>query len=129
MRLTGAERELMEFFWASEEPLPLTALEDSPMVDIWRNRSGFALATKLIKKGVLREVGAVSGATGRLTRLFAPAITREEYLSHSMDTQKWGVTLPPLVSAFLRNEPIPESELRELDALLQQAKEEVEPHD
>lgn len=126
MHLTGAERELMEFFWNADKPLPLSALADSPLKDTWDNRSSFALTTKLVNKGVLREAGSASGLTGRLVRLFEPAVTREEYLSMSMRTQNWDITMPSLFSALLKSKSIQPSDLQELDTLLKEAKQAAE---
>lgn len=58
-QLSKSEKQIMDTFWNSPQPLPASDLLSACVGRTWKARSVFPLVKKLIEKGVLAEVGCV----------------------------------------------------------------------
>lgn len=77
-QLSKSEKQIMDTFWNSPQPLPASDLLSACVGRTWKARSVFPLVKKLIEKGALAEVGCVRrGKT--YARTFQPAFSRVEY--------------------------------------------------
>ena len=77
-QLSKSEKQIMDTFWNSPQPLPASDLLSACVGRTWKARSVFPLVKKLIEKGALAEVGCVRrGKT--YARTFQPTFSRVEY--------------------------------------------------
>lgn len=58
-QLSKSEKQIMDTFWNSPQPLPASDLLSACVGRTWKARSVFPLVKKLIEKGALAEVGCV----------------------------------------------------------------------
>ncbi len=77
MELTKSEREIMDVFWQTNQPLSRADLLDDSEKS-WKNSSIHILLNGLLKKGLLREAGVVR-CSKTYGRVFEATMTREEY--------------------------------------------------
>lgn len=78
MELTKSEREIMDVFWESEDPLSRADLLKKSINKSWKDSSIHILLNGMLKKGVIREAGVVK-CSKTYGRTFLPTMTREEY--------------------------------------------------
>lgn len=78
MELTKSEREIMDVFWDSEDPLSRADLLKRSVNKTWKDSSVHILLNGMLKKGVIREAGVVK-CSKTYGRTFLPTMTREEY--------------------------------------------------
>ena len=77
-QLSKSEKQIMDTFCNSPQPLPASDLLSACVGRTWKARSVFPLVKKLIEKGALAEVGCVRrGKT--YARTFQPTFSRVEY--------------------------------------------------
>lgn len=80
MELTRSEMQIMDVFWASEEPLSRSDLLARSEEKSWKDSSVHILLNGLLQKGAIREVGFVKRSK-TYGRTFLPNLTREEYFA------------------------------------------------
>lgn len=78
MELTKSEREIMDVFWESEDPLSRADLLKKSVNKSWKDSSVHILLNGMLQKGVIREAGMVK-CSKTYGRTFQPTMTREEY--------------------------------------------------
>lgn len=78
MELTRSEREIMDVFWESEDPLSRAELLKKSVNKSWKDSSVHILLNGMLQKGVIREAGVVK-CSKTYGRTFLPTLTREEY--------------------------------------------------
>lgn len=77
-QLSKSEKQIMDTFWNSPQPLPASDLLSACVGRTWKARSVFPLVKKLIEKGALAEVGCVRrGKT--YARTFQPTLLGRDY--------------------------------------------------
>lgn len=77
-QLSKSEKQIMDTFWNSLQPLPASDLLSACVGRTWKARSVFPMVKKLIEKGALAEVGCVRrGKT--YARTFQPTFSQVEY--------------------------------------------------
>ncbi len=79
--LTQHENELMEYIWKFPEGLTHVEMLENDQERSWRDSTVHLLINGLLRKGVIKVVGKRPSGR-RHSRIFAPAISREEYLEN-----------------------------------------------
>lgn len=121
MHLTKSELEVMEVFWRVGEPLSQLELLENAQQKSWKDRSVYILLNGLLTKGVLQENGFIrSGKT--FARRFSPTVSYEEYCVMELSSRSRQVSLSKLMSAFIKQQDVTRQDLDELQAILDQAK-------
>ena len=120
MELTKSEMEIMDVFWASENPLSRSDLLESSAEKTWKDSSVHILLNGLLKKGLIHEAGLVKRRK-TYGRLFAPSMTREEYFVTNVFSYRHKPQPMLLQEAFVQKVPLTAEELRSLSALFADA--------
>ena len=120
MELTKSEMEIMDVFWASENPLSRSDLLESSAEKTWKDSSVHILLNGLLKKGLIHEAGLVKRRK-TYGRLFAPSMTREEYFVTNIFSYRHKPVPMTLLKAFIERVPLSAEELREVSALFADA--------
>ena len=120
MELTKSEMEIMDVFWASENPLSRSDLLESSAEKTWKDSSVHILLNGLLKKGLIHEAGLVKRRK-TYGRLFAPSMTREEYFVTNIFSYRHKPLPMTLLKAFIERVPLSAEELREVSALFADA--------
>lgn len=122
MILTKSEMQIMDVFWASEEPLSRSDLLERSDEKTWKDSSVHILLNGLLAKGAIREAGFVKRSK-TYGRTFLPALTREEYFATTIFSHPHKPQFVGLVKALLERKDISAEELEQIEVLVQQRKE------
>ena len=117
--ITPAELEVMRALWAAGEPLSVAELRSALEHTGWDASTIKTLVARLVKKGELVQ-------TRRGVYYYSPAVSREEYGSveaRRLAEKVYGGGLTKLVASFVEGGEFSESELDELRAILDRARE------
>ena len=117
MELTKSEMEIMDVFWASEEPLSRADLLARSEEKSWKDSSVHILLNGLLGKGAIREVGFVKRSK-TYGRTFSPVLTREEYFACNAFSYRCKPNIVKLVDALIRREDISSEELARIKQLV-----------
>ena len=120
MELTKSEMEIMDVFWASENPLSRSDLLESSAEKTWKDSSVHILLNGLLKKGLIHEAGLVKRRK-TYGRLFAPSMTREEYFVTNIFSYRHKPQPITLLKAFIDRVPLSAKELQEVSVLFADA--------
>lgn len=119
MELTKSEMEIMDVFWASEEPLSRADLLERSTEKSWKDSSVHILLNGLLSKGAIEEVGFVKRSK-TYGRTFSPKLTREEYFACNAFFYRCKPDIVGLVDALLRREDITAEEIDRIKQLVAQ---------
>lgn len=120
LKLTKSELATMQILWDSEKPL---SIKDIPLTNPTLNPNTVAVAIKnLLKKGAV-QVADITYHGAALTRLFEPAITKEQYFMANMASDN--IPIFDIISNFLKTE-CTKSELEALEKIIEEQKDKSE---
>ena len=120
MELTKSEMEIMDVFWASENPLSRSDLLESSAEKTWKDSSVHILLNGLLKKGLIHEAGLVKRRK-TYGRLFAPSMTREEYFVTNIFSYRHKPQPMQLLESFIEKVPLTAQELKAVSQLFAEA--------
>ena len=121
MELTRSEMEIMDVFWASQDPLSRSDLLERSAGKSWKDSSVHILLNGLLKKGAIKEVGFIKHSK-TYGRTFLPTMTREEYFAATIFSHRYKPELVGLIRALLERPDLSQSELSQIEELIQQKK-------
>lgn len=117
MELTKSEMEIMDVLWASEEPLSRSDLLERSREKSWKDSSVHILLNGLLQKEAIREVGMVKRSK-TYGRLFAPALTREEYFATTIFSHRHKPEIVGLFQALLNRHDITAEHLQQISEMV-----------
>ena len=97
-KLTKAELAIMQILWESKEPL---SIRDIPEIEPALNPNTVATAIKQLQKKEMIKVADITYHRSALTRLFTPAMSKEEYALSSLHAES--IPIMDVFSAFIGN--------------------------
>ena len=118
-RISEGEQVLMEVLWAES---PLTAAEVTERIDPARDWSDRTVKTML---GRLLTKGALAHEEDGRRYLYRPAVAREDYVARESSRfvdRLFGGRAAPLVAHLAERQALSQSDIAELEALLQELK-------
>lgn len=117
MELTKIELEVMNVVWSSERALAKSEIAKLCINKTWKDSYTHLLITGLIKKGALRESGAV-----KVGKAWAAAyeanISCEDYYSKYVFEGSTKEVLPRIFHALIRNDNLDSDIIEELQEML-----------
>ncbi len=124
MKLTKSEMEIMNVLWKAERPLSRADILSLSEDKTWKDNSIHILLNGMLKKEAIKEAGfARSGKVWG--RLYAPAVTVDEYYTENLFSQTSKKEFPLLFSAMINCDGVTPELIDELDAILQKRKQEM----
>ncbi len=117
MELTKSEMEIMDVFWAAEEPLSRSDLLTRSQHKSWKDSSVHILLNGMLCKGVIREAGFVKRSK-TYGRTFAPTLSREEYFAALLYSYRNKPRIVELIRALLSRDDISVDEMEQIKALV-----------
>ena len=125
MELTKSEMEIMDVFWASENPLSRSDLLECSDEKTWKDSSVHILLNGLLKKGLIHEAGLVKRRK-TYGRLFAPSMTREEYFVTNIFSYRHKPMPVDLLKAFIERVPLSADQLKTISSMFAEAAQQKE---
>ena len=125
MELTKSEMEIMDVFWASENPLSRSDLLECSDEKTWKDSSVHILLNGLLKKGLIHEAGLVKRRK-TYGRLFAPSMTREEYFVTNIFSYRHKPLPVDLLKAFIERVPLSADQLKTISSMFAEAAQQKE---
>ena len=119
MELTRSEMQIMDVFWASEEPLSRSDLLARSEEKSWKDSSVHILLNGLLQKGAIREVGFVKRSK-TYGRTFLPNLTREEYFALTVFSHRHKPDMVGLVEALLKRDDITPDQMAAIKKLVEE---------
>lgn len=124
MKLTKSELEIMNVLWKAERPLSRGDILSLSENKTWKDNSIHILLNGMLKKNAIQEAGfARSGKVWG--RLYAPAVTIEEYYAENLFAQASAKEYPLLFSAMINSEGVTPELIDEFETILQKRKQEL----
>ncbi len=124
MKLTKSELEIMFVLWRAERPLSRNDILTLSTDKTWKDSSIHILLNSMLKKGAIKEDGFVR--SGKVWgRLFAPAISIDEYYDENLFSQTTRKEFPLLFTAMVNRADVTPELIDELDAILQKRRKEL----
>lgn len=117
MELTKSEMQIMDVFWAANEPLSRSDLLERSEEKSWKDSSVHILLNGMLQKGVIREVGFVKRSK-TYGRTFSATLSREEYLVSMVYAHRNKLDIVKFVDALLKQEDISADEMEQIKALV-----------
>lgn len=117
MELTKSEMQIMDVFWASDEPLSRSDLIERSEEKSWKDSSVHILLNGMLQKGVIREAGFVKRSK-TYGRTFVPTLTREQYFATTIFSHKNKPQLVLLIAALLERKDITAEEMAQIKELI-----------
>ena len=117
MELTKSEMEIMDVFWAAQEPLSRSDLLERSKEKSWKDSSVHILLNGMLQKGLIREAGFVKRSK-TYGRTFLPTMTREEYFAVMVYSFRHKPKLSSLIAALLERQDIAPEEMAEIKDLV-----------
>lgn len=118
MELTRSEMEIMDVFWAAQEPLSRSDLLANSQDKTWKDSSVHILLNGMLQKGVIREAGFVKRSK-TYGRTFVPTLSREEYFAAVVFSYRKKPKIVGLIEALLSREDITSEEKNQIKAMVQ----------
>ena len=119
MELTKSEMEIMDVLWEADQPLSRADLLAHGDEKTWKDSSVHILLNGLLNKGAIREAGLVKRSK-TYGRVFAPALTREEYFAQTVFCHRHKPEVVGLFSALLDQQDISRDDLEKIMSLVAQ---------
>ncbi len=124
MELTKSELEVMQVLWSMDRPLSRSDILQYSGRKSWKDSSVHILINGLLAKGAITEAGFTrSGKT--FGRLFAPAISCEEYYGSVLFAVPGAKLLPQLFSALINSDEMTPALADKVEELLEQRKKQL----
>ena len=120
-KLSNTELDTMLVLWECRAPIRASAL-----LERMKPTYPWSISTLQTILSRLEEKGAVSVQVNKRTRYFYPSVTKEEYVAQetgSLMERIQGYSPVTLMAGLIRSGQIRESDFREIELLLQQARE------
>ena len=117
MELTKSEMEIMDVFWAAEEPLSRSDILARSQNKSWKDSSVHILLNGMLHKGVICEAGFVKRSK-TYGRTFTPTLSREEYFAALMYSYKNKPRIVELIRALLSRGDISKEEMEQIKELV-----------
>lgn len=117
MELTRSEMEIMDVFWAAQEPLSRSDLLERSVEKTWKDSSVHILLNGMLQKGVISEAGFVKRSK-TYGRTFLPTLTREEYFASTIYSHRNKPCIVGLIDALLKREDISTEEMNQIKQLV-----------
>lgn len=125
MKLTKSESEIMNVVWKENRPLSRSEILNLSVDKTWKDSSIHILLNSLLKKGFLVADGFVR--SGKVWgRLYAAAITMDDYYANTVFAKNETGDLPQLLSSMLMRDDITPELLRQLRGILDKREAELE---
>ena len=96
IKLTKAESAIMQILWNNGSPL---SIRDIPEIEPTLNPNTVATAVKQLQKKGMIKVADITYHGSALTRLFAPAMSREDYALSALHADN--IPIMNVISAFV----------------------------
>ena len=119
MVLTRSELEIMDVFWATEQPLSRADLLERSEEKNWKDSSVHILLNGLLQKLAIQEVGFVKRSK-TYGRTFEPTLTREEYFATTIFSHRHKPQIVGLFAALLKRQDITAEEMAQIAALVKE---------
>ena len=119
MELTRSEMEIMDVMWESGVPMSRADLLARSEEKTWKDSSVHILLNGLLQKGAIQEAGLVKRIK-TYGRVFVPTMTREEYFAATIFSHRHKPEIVGLFAALLKREDISETDLKSIEALVQE---------
>ena len=120
MYLTKNELAIMDVLWKEERALSRGELLSLSTEKTWMDSSVHILLNSMLKKGAIKEAGFVKcGKT--CGRVYAAAMSCEEYYVSTLDSTRKKPTLPGLFRAYIQQEGITPEEMEAVSTILREA--------
>ena len=119
MDLTKIELEVMNVIWNADRPLAKSEIAKLCTNKTWKDSYTHLLVTGLLKKGALRECGAI-----KVGKAWASAyeanISCEEYYADNVFADSSAEVLPMIFHALIRSDKISPEIIDELEEMLEE---------
>ena len=117
MELTRSEMEIMDVFWAAQEPLSRSDLLLRSQEKSWKDSSVHILLNGMLQKGVISEAGFVKRSK-TYGRTFVPTLTREQYFARTIFSHRNKPQIVGLIAELLEREDITPEQLTQIKELV-----------
>ena len=121
MELTKSEMQIMDVFWASDEPVSRSDLLERSEEKTWKDSSVHILLNGLLAKDAIHEAGFVKRSK-TYGRTFAPSMTREQYFATTIFSHTHKPEFVGLIRELLKRDDITLRELAEIERLVLEKK-------
>ncbi len=121
--LTTSEEDLMEMFWASDNPLTSVDILTLSEGRSWNGNYVHIMLRSLLKKGMIQVCGTIQCGT-QYARQFIPAVTKEQYAAKLVMSKGIGKNSIAAVTVAMVNE-VDETDGEELVKQLEEIIEEL----
>lgn len=121
MYLTKNELEIMDVLWREGRALSRGEILSLSTEKTWMDSSIHILLNSMLRKGAICEAGFVKcGKT--CGRVYAAALTVEEYYASTFDSTKNSPKFPQLMQAYIARNGVSIAEIREMERILKEAR-------
>ena len=121
MELTKSEMQIMDVFWASDEPVSRSDLLDRSEEKTWKDSSVHILLNGLLAKDAIYEAGFVKRSK-TYGRTFAASMTREQYFARTIFSHTHKPEFVGLIRELLKRDDITLKEMAEIEKLVLEKK-------
>lgn len=121
MELTKSEMQIMDVFWASDEPVSRSDLLERSEEKTWKDSSVHILLNGLLAKDAIYEAGFVKRSK-TYGRTFAPSMTREQYFARTIFSHTHKPEFVGLIRELLKRDDITLKEMAEIEKLVLEKK-------
>lgn len=121
MELTKSEMQIMDVFWASDEPVSRSDLLERSEEKTWKDSSVHILLNGLLAKDAIYEAGFVKRSK-TYGRTFAASMTREQYFARTIFSHTHKPEFVGLIRELLKRDDITLKEMAEIEKLVLEKK-------
>ena len=121
MELTKSEMQIMDVFWASDEPVSRSDLLERAEEKTWKDSSVHILLNGLLAKDAIYEAGFIKRSK-TYGRTFAPSMTREQYFARTIFSHTHKPEIVGLIRELLKRDDITLREMAEIEKLVLEKK-------
>lgn len=121
MELTKSEMQIMDVFWASDEPVSRSDLLERAEEKTWKDSSVHILLNGLLAKDAIYEAGFIKRSK-TYGRTFAPSMTREQYFARTIFSHTHKPEFVGLIRELLKRDDITLKEMAEIEKLVLEKK-------
>lgn len=121
MELTKSEMQIMDVFWASNEPVSRSDLLERSEEKTWKDSSVHILLNGLLAKDAIYEAGFVKRSK-TYGRTFAASMTREQYFARTIFSHTHKPEFVGLIRELLKRDDITLKEMAEIEKLVLEKK-------
>ena len=121
MELTKSEMQIMDVFWASDEPVSRSDVLERSEEKTWKDSSVHILLNGLLAKDAIYEAGFVKRSK-TYGRTFAASMTREQYFARTIFSHTHKPEFVGLIRELLKRDDITLKEMAEIEKLVLEKK-------